>query len=195
MKKHLAKMILAGVAGLLLLTSCTSAIASDEPATEDNGSYLTQMDLGGDPNGYVEIDDWTGGLLLTQEDLDIMWDNMLVPDVQVIVDGESIDAPAPYVNREAGTVMVPVTYIAEALGYSVVVEDDEIIIGRGSIITVGVNNYHYNRMAPVELLAAPEIHDGTVFVPLDFFGQVFPAFGFIEYGNVVIRSMEDGEIE
>jgi hypothetical protein len=135
---------------------------------------------------------WQGGLQLTQEDLDIMWDNMLAEDVQVFVNGEVLeDIPAPFVNREAGFVMVPVAYIAEALGYDTYkLSDDELMVGR-SMITIGVDSYHYNRMAPVELWAAPELHDDVFFVPLHFFGHVFPYAGYISDGHVFVREFQE----
>jgi hypothetical protein len=128
-------------------------------------------------------------LMLTQEDLDIMWDNMLNPEtVQVIIDGEAVEMPTPFVNREAGFVMVPVTYIAEALGYDTyALNDNELMIGR-SMITVGMDSYAYNRMAAIELGAAPELHDEVLFVPLHFFGHVFPVGSYMMDGNVIIHS-------
>ena len=130
-------------------------------------------------------------LQLTPEDLDIMWDNMFDPEtVQIIVNGEVVPMPTPFINREAGFVMVPIAYIAEALGYETyVIGDGELMIGR-SIITVGVDDYHYNRMAAVQLGAAPELHDDVFFVPLHFFGHVFPGAGYTMDGNIFVSSTE-----
>ena len=144
-------------------------------------------------------------LQLTQEDLDIMWANMFDPEtVQVMVNGEVVPMPTPFINREAGAIMVPVAYIAEALGYDTYdMGDGEFMIGR-SMITVGVDDYHYNRMAAVQLGAAPELHDGVFFVPLHFFGDVFPYVAYVMDGNIVVENMEpwddtlefwDGEAE
>jgi len=127
-------------------------------------------------------------LQLSPEDLAIMWDNMLNEDVQVIIDGEVFEMPAPFVNREAGSVMVPAAYIAEALGYVVYGEGEEVVIGHGTTFTVGVDSYFFARMAPIELGAAPELHDDVIFVPLHFFGMIFPEFGYILDGNVHIYS-------
>jgi len=163
--------------------------------------YFTEEELAMlDGDGFIQPDSsWQGGLLLTEEDLDIFWSNMIDPEtVQVFVNGEPVNMPTPFVNREAGAVMVPVAYIAEALGYPVIGEGEELIIGRGSIITVGVDSYHYNRMASVALGAAPELHDGVVFVPLHFFGNVFPYGAFIQDGDIFVQSEmfeADGGIE
>jgi len=53
-------------------------------------------------------------------------------------------------------------------------------------------------MASVELGAAPELHDGVVFVPLHFFGSVFPYGAFIQDGDIFVQSdlfEADGGIE
>ncbi|MCL2397638.1 MAG: copper amine oxidase N-terminal domain-containing protein [Defluviitaleaceae bacterium] len=155
--------------------------------------YFTEEELAAlDTSGVIQPDfSWDGGLLIDPEDLDIMWDNMLDPEtVQIIINGETIDAPTPFVNRDAGFVMVPVAYIAEILGYQTYLVDNEtLMIGR-STIAAGIDNYHYNRMAPVELGTAPEIHDNTFFVPLHFFGHVFPAVGYMQDGNVIITDTD-----
>jgi len=144
------------------------------------------------------VDNWSGGLLLTQEDLDMLWSNMLDPDAQIIVDGTTLDSPpAPFVNREVGAVMLPVAYIAEALGYNVVGEGAEVVIGPGIIFTVGVDSYAFARMAPVQLGAAPELHDNVLFVPMQFFYNVLPGVAYIQDGHIIIYSEAPdwGEIE
>jgi len=153
--------------------------------TDEELAMLEELD------GFIQPDfSWQGGLQLTQEDLDMMWNNMLAPDAQVFVDGEAVDMPAPFINREAGFVMVPVAYIAEALGYATnMVSDTELMIGR-SMVTVGLDSYAFGRMAAVELGAAPEIHDGVIFVPLHFFGSVFPDGAYIMDGNIFVNSAE-----
>jgi hypothetical protein len=155
--------------------------------------YLTEEEIAMIDNLFTEdtienpASDWGGGLLLTPEDLEILWDNMIDPEtVQVIVNGEVIDTPTPFVNREAGFVMVPVGHIARALGMDVLGEGEEIMIGRGIHFEIGVDYYFFGRRAPQQLGAAPELHDGVIFVPLHFFGQIVPAVAYLDYGNVVI---------
>jgi len=121
-------------------------------------------------------------LLLTQEDLDIMWDNMLDPEtVQIFVDGEAIDAPTPFVNREYGVVMVPLGAIAEALGYDVLAESNEIMIGQNIRFTIDGDYPLYGILG-----AAPELHDNVIFVPLHFFGSIIPAGAYIADGNIFV---------
>jgi len=148
--------------------------------------------LGVAGNATIQPDNtWQGGLQLTQEDLDTLHDNMLNPEtVQVIVNGKAIKVPTPFVNRDAGFVMIPLAPVAEELGYTVNKDGDDLIIGRGSRITVGSDSYYFNRMAPVELGAAPEVVDGVVFVPLHFFGSVFPEVGYMTDGNVIIEKQQ-----
>jgi len=129
-----------------------------------------------------------GPLLLSPEDLEMMWANMFDPEtVEIIVNGEVIDAATPFVDSEAGTIMLPVAAIAEALGLPMVPDgDNALIIGRGSIIQEGVNSYFVGRMAPFELSAAPVIVDGVMFVPWEFFGTVVDAFAYVEDGNIIV---------
>jgi len=136
---------------------------------------------------FIGIDFPDGGLLLTQEDLDIMWNNMFDPEtVQIIVGGEAIEAATPFVDSVAGTIMLPVVAISEALGYNVVDEGSEVIVGMGSIVTEGVNSYFVGRMAAFELSAAPVMQDGVLFVPWEFFGSVAGAGVYVEDGNIIV---------
>jgi len=139
----------------------------------------------------------TGGLQLTQGDLDKMWDAMFNPEtVQVIVNGEAVEMPAPFINREKGIVMVPVAPIAKALGHNIVGEGKDIVIGRGITFTVGKDSYAFGRMAASPLGAAPELRDGTLFVPLIFFGDIIPSGAYIADGNIYVNDLVDGgEIE
>lgn len=175
MKKNLKKITLLGAAcfASLALSGCQEAAAQSPTETE-----------------YIVAEHPT--LQLTQEDLDILWDNMLDPEtVQIFVEGEAIDAPTPFVNREAGFVMVPVIPIAEALGYNVLVEGDEIMIGRVTILTIGKDHYYYGRAMATQLGAAPELHDDVVFVPLHFFGHVLPIQAYMVDGNISVYELHE----
>ena len=150
--------------------------------------HLTEEELAGLDSGFIEPDNWGGGLQLTQEDLDILWDNMLAPDVQIIVDGTVIDAPTPFVNREVGMVMLPVAAIAEALGLNVVGEGADVVIGMGITFVEGIDSYHFGRRAAQQLGAAPELVDGVLFVPINFFHDVLPGAAYIMDGHVIVQS-------
>ena len=139
---------------------------------------------------------WEGGFQLSQEDIDAMWDGLFDPEtVKVIVEGEAVEMPTPFINREAGFIMVPAAYIAEALGYVVTGEGFDTVIGRygepGGIVAFveGLDAYMIGRIETISLGAAPEVVDGVLFVPLHFFGMVLPEAGFVMDGNIFIEKM------
>ena len=120
------------------------------------------------------------------ENIDILWDNMLASDVQVFVNGEAVEMPKPFVNREAGFVMVPIVYIAEALGFNVYGEGENIVIelDQAAFIIDG-DNSHLTGIEPLH-----ELHDGVLFVPLDFFGRMLPP-AYIMDGNIFVNDFRD----
>jgi len=151
---------------------------------------------------FIQPDDsWQGGLLLTQEELDEMWDNMFNPEtVEIIVNETFITSPKPFIDREVGVVMVPVAYIAEALGYIVQGEGFEMIIGRygaaphAIAFVEGKDAYMIGRFETINLGAPPAFVDGTLFVPLSFFGQVIEANAWIMGGEVVISNIHGDDM-
>ena len=145
-------------------------------------------EVDGQPGNYVEAVHPIH--ILTPEELEQLHASMFDPEtVQVIIDGNAVSMPTPFVNRETGLVMLPVAYVAEALGYTVVHEGEDVVIGPGITFTVGVDSYAFARMAPVELGGAPELLDGVLFVPWNFFGEVLPGIAaYIADGNIIINS-------
>jgi len=142
----------------------------------------TDYGFAGIEGGYVEA--VPPLLMLSPEDIHTMWVNMFDVNGEVIVNGEAVEMPAPYIN-EAGFLMVPVAYIAEALGYAVVGEGADVVVGMGMIFTVGEDSYFVGRMAPQQLGAAPELNNGVLFVPLNFFTTMINANVFVD-GNIAI---------
>ncbi|MCL1987079.1 MAG: hypothetical protein FWG64_03800 [Firmicutes bacterium] len=129
-----------------------------------------------------------GALQLSEEDLNMFWDSMFDPaTVQILVDDVAIEAPTPIVNREIGMVMLPVAAVSQALGYNVVGEGADIVIGTGITFTVGVDSYFIGRTAPRQLFAAPELHDNVLFVPISFFHDILPHAAYVADGNIIIR--------
>ena len=94
---------------------------------------------------------------------------------EILVNGERIEAPAPYVHKDKqDIVMVPLRAIAEKLGLKVIWEQEEekIVLGYGIQLWIGKTEYvtdlsNFNRMD-----AAPELTGGKTFVPLDFVRSV-----------------------
>jgi hypothetical protein len=116
---------------------------------------------------------------------------------EVVVMGEIIEAPAPYVNAD-GVVMVPIRAIAEALGYEVTWNHDE----RGVRLSVAINlwinrdEYHVGRMAPIELGTAPELTNGHTYVPMTFFRYVVSNVDiYVFEGQVVVADAEENDME
>ena len=131
-----------------------------------------------------------GPLLLCPAEVEEMWNNMLDPEtVTITVEGELIDAPTPFVNAAAGTIMLPLAPIAEALGYTVVVEGNEVIIAPGTMVTAGVNSFARGREMARQLSAAPEMHDGTLFVPWEFFHEILTSTAFVDYGQIYVVNL------
>jgi len=109
----------------------------------------------------------------------------------IIVDGEQIVAPAAF-QTEDGIVMVPVRAVAEALGYDVNWDHEAKSVRLGAAIHLWIGNdeVHFGRMAPIIISTAPQIVDGSTYVPLDFFRTVLGlpnAFAF--EGQIEIHSV------
>jgi len=159
--------------------------------TEDgyimSGTPLAGLDSFGEDNGSEGIGIVTPIHILSPEEIHGFWVGMFDPENgQITVNEEAIEAPASYVNNE-GFLMVPVAYIAKALDYTIVGDGADIVIGRGIIFTLGEDSYYNGRMAPMELGAAPELIDGVLFVPLNFFAWVLD-YNVIVDGSIAIYS-------
>jgi hypothetical protein len=93
-----------------------------------------------------------------------------IAEMPILVNGQAIEAPTAYINA-GGVVMLPLRPIAEALGYHVAWDAEQRSGMLNAIITVTVDRdyYVYARTAPIELGAAPELKDGRIYVPIQFF--------------------------
>lgn len=131
----------------------------------------------------------------TQEELNQMVANL---NGEIVVNGEIIDAPAPYLidNDDALVVMVPLRAIAEKLGFDVNwdAEVKGIRIGAATNLWIDKDEYVVGRMAPISLGVAPELIDGVTYVPMSFFRDVIPEFDVFSFeGQVVINSLDKFE--
>ena len=111
-----------------------------------------------------------------------------VEEMDIVVNNETINAPRAYMKD--GTVMVPLRYIAEALGFQVQWEraTRSIMLGRTISLSIGNDYYTYARMAPITLGMAPELKDGITFVPLNFFTEVARMNNaYVSEGQIVIN--------
>ena len=181
--------VLTGITGILALSACGTPAGASRSSTQTSTVSVIETE-----EGFEDLADWRGGHPLSEEELDELWAGMFDPDtVRVIVDGEDIEMPTPFINRADGFIMLPVAHIAEVLGYEVAVDDGEVRLGNAITFTVGTDSYLVGRMAPIELGAVPEELDGVVFVPWVFFGAVVPETAFVMDGNIHITSGEIGE--
>ena len=114
---------------------------------------------------------------------------------EIVVEGEIIAAPAPFVC-DSGVVMVPLRAVAEGLGFTLHWEDaaKTIMLNNTISLTIGKDYYTFARMAPIELGAAPELVDETTYVPLNFFTDVARMNNaYVLEGQVVVDNMEKME--
>lgn len=105
----------------------------------------------------------------------------------IVVNNQKINCSQAYTN-DNGIVMVPVSKIVQALGYTVKWDGKtkSVTIGKGIVCTIGADNYIYYKMAPIKLGTAPEILKGTTYVPLNFFSDVLNINADIIDGKIVI---------
>ena len=111
---------------------------------------------------------------------------------EIVVEGEIIKAPAPFVNDD-GIVMVPLRAVAEALGFTVSWEEvtQSVMLNAVISLRIGYDYYTYARMAPIELGTAPELVNNFTYVPLNFFSIVARANNaYVFEGQVVVDNFE-----
>jgi len=190
MKKSAKILVALGMTGILAFSACSPASVADDsentPYIPYEAPTLYETFEAGDDIGIE-----SGPALLSPEDIEAFWASMFDPEtVQIIVDGEAIEAPTPFVDSEAGTIMLPLVAIAEALGYMVVDEGHEVIVSPGTMVTEGVNSFARGREMARELTAAPAIHDGAMFVPWEFFHEILSYTAFVEDGNIVLVEVD-----
>jgi hypothetical protein len=96
-----------------------------------------------------------------------------INEMEIVVQGSVIDGP-PAFETEEGLIMVPIRAIAEALDYEVQWHNDtrKVSIGDFSEFQIGVNQYTFAKMMPIELASEPVIVNDRSFVPLSYFTEV-----------------------
>lgn len=118
------------------------------------------------------------------------------PDVTnfpLIVAGKKLEGASAF-NRPDGTIMIPARATLEALGYQVTWDAGryEVMVNQGvSSFKIGEAQYHFAKMAPIQLEAAPEIRDGMTYVPLSYFQRVLKINNaFVFEGQIEINNDE-----
>lgn len=108
--------------------------------------------------------------------------------ISIIVKDTVIDSPDAYIS-EAGTVMVPVRAISEALGYEVSWDNDEKRVQVGSNISFKLGEPGYlTEGTAISSEEAPVLNNGHTYVPLNFFKDAVKinTVSFLE-NNIVIN--------
>lgn len=96
-----------------------------------------------------------------------------IDEMDIVVQGGVIEGP-PAFETEEGLIMVPIRAIAEALDYEVKWHNDtrKVSVGDFSEFQIGVNQYTFAKMMPIELYSEPVIVNDRSFVPLSYFTEV-----------------------
>jgi hypothetical protein len=92
----------------------------------------------------------------------------------IIVNGELIESPSPYIRGDEGNIMVPLRAILEALDLAVDWRptDRSILIDGAVEIWIGDAQYHIDGVPAGDFGPPPEIFGGSTFVSLPFFNFV-----------------------
>jgi hypothetical protein len=113
---------------------------------------------------------------------------------EIVVNGETIDAPAPYYSVGSdGIIMLPLRAIAAALGFDVFWDNEvkAVRIGNAINLWIGKDYYTVGRMAPITGLgAAPELNENRTFVPIAFFREVLKGYNINIVDNRIVIETE-----
>ena len=89
--------------------------------------------------------------------------------VDIVVNGNVIDAPAAFVNDD-DIIMIPLRAVAEELGFEVVWNNDNWSISVGNILLAIDDAVYKNVETGAEVVEiAPKLKKGSTYVPLNFF--------------------------
>ena len=95
---------------------------------------------------------------------------------KILINEKEINLEKELYNNEDGMAMIPLRQIVEELGYEVKWNNESrsIELTKGvqwTSLTIGEDNYNFAKMI-VKLGAAPELKEGTTFIPLTFVEEV-----------------------
>lgn len=126
------------------------------------------------------------------DDDTISWLKENVPGMEIVVEGNIIEAPAAYAD-DSGTVMVPIRAIGEALGYEVVwlSESRGVTLDGKYTFYIGQDGYSIGKAAPMALGTAPELVNSLSYVPIKFFTEIMGMNNaYVFEGQIVIDNGE-----
>ena len=110
---------------------------------------------------------------------------------EILINGNTIQAPAPYIKGDKDNVMVPLRAVAEQLGITVTWNEMEqsVDIGAEMHIFIGKDYCIIGDGDPVTLSSPPEISAGFTYVPLSFFQDVLTGYlAYIKNDRVLIEN-------
>ncbi|NLT57876.1 MAG: copper amine oxidase N-terminal domain-containing protein [Clostridiales bacterium] len=116
-----------------------------------------------------------------------------VAQCDLVVNDKRIEAPPAAYFNEQGVVMVPLRVIAEALALEVHWEETTSSVRLGEQVSLQIGKDHYvgEGADPIELGAAPELHNERTYVPLSFFKKVLGMNNaYVFEGQIVIDNNE-----
>ena len=98
-------------------------------------------------------------------------------------------------KKVGGITMFPAADVLRAMGYNVEWKEEtkSVEVSKGAqwtSITIGKNSYFKNKMAPIELSAAPQIVDGSTYVPVEFLAEILGRGLTVENGDLKLGDME-----
>ena len=127
-------------------------------------------------------------------DADGVWTLGETDNTAIMVNEKELTGAKTY-SKPDGTLMLPVRAVSENLGFTVSwdSETNSVVLNNGISFTIGKDYYTYFRTAPIELGTAPELVDGTTYVPAAFFTRVAKAAEIsVADGKVSINNVEAG---
>lgn len=121
--------------------------------------------------------------------------DVTVMPISAPIEAEEVKVIKVEVQELEGVTMFPLRETLEAFGYEVTWhgETRRVDIQKGvqwTSIAIGENAYFRARMAPWELSAAPVIHKGLTYVPIEFLAEITNVSFRVEEGKVIASEGE-----
>lgn len=112
--------------------------------------------------------------------------------IPLVVEGKPLEGAYAFITPD-GIVMVPLQPVADALGTDVTWDEKSptVQVGMHAGLTIGEDAYLFARMAPIQLGAAPEIVEGTIYVPMAFFTKIMQQQNAYFFEGVVFIDNEE----
>lgn len=115
----------------------------------------------------------------------------------VAIDSEVVEDASIIIDN--GRVLVPIRSVAQALGYEVEWNGDARMVALAKMpsyitFTIGIDGYTFARTAPMPLGTAPEIIDGSTYVPVEVISELMGLKTSLGSDNVLRITSAESEI-